>query len=157
MAELFLCNCPPMDATGLYWRYVNIGSGNGLVPLGNKPLPEPMLSQINVAICVTRPQWIFKDVNIDVHRSLFFSVLWINHVTYNIIDQFNHHGGITRPAFVSSTLPYSLTELNYVHDNVIVNQSACMLGVKIFPLLGLISDVFLLLSQLSRLQLTRSR
>ena len=26
----------------------NIGSGNGLVPLGNKPLPEPMLTQIYV-------------------------------------------------------------------------------------------------------------
>ena len=23
---------------------VNIGSGNGLVPLGNKPIPEPMLT-----------------------------------------------------------------------------------------------------------------
>ena len=29
---------------------VNIGSGNGLVPSGNKPLPEPMLTQIYVAI-----------------------------------------------------------------------------------------------------------
>ena len=27
----------------------SIGSGNGLVPLGNKPLPEPMLTQIYVA------------------------------------------------------------------------------------------------------------
>ena len=26
---------------------VNIGSGNGLVPSGNKPLPEPMLTQIS--------------------------------------------------------------------------------------------------------------
>ena len=32
------------------WRYVNIGSGNGLVPSGNKPLPEPMLTQIYVVI-----------------------------------------------------------------------------------------------------------
>ena len=29
---------------------VYIGSGNGLVPSGNKPLPEPMLTQIYVAI-----------------------------------------------------------------------------------------------------------
>ena len=29
---------------------VNIGSGNGLVPPGNKPLPEPVLTQIYVAI-----------------------------------------------------------------------------------------------------------
>ena len=31
------------------WRQVNIGSANGLVPSGNKPLPEPMLNQIYVA------------------------------------------------------------------------------------------------------------
>ena len=29
---------------------VNIGSGNGLVRSGNKPLPEPMVAQICVAI-----------------------------------------------------------------------------------------------------------
>ena len=29
---------------------VNIGSGNGLLPDGTKPLPEPMLTQISVAI-----------------------------------------------------------------------------------------------------------
>ena len=29
---------------------LNIGSGNGLVSSGNKPLPEPMLIQIYVAI-----------------------------------------------------------------------------------------------------------
>ena len=31
---------------------VNIGSGNGLVPSGSKPLPELMLTQIYVAIRV---------------------------------------------------------------------------------------------------------
>ena len=39
-----------MKVTGLHWWSVNIGSGNGLVPSGNKPLPEPMLTQISVAI-----------------------------------------------------------------------------------------------------------
>ena len=29
---------------------VNIGSGNGLVPSGNKPLPEPILTQIYITI-----------------------------------------------------------------------------------------------------------
>ena len=32
------------------WWLVNIGAGDGLVPLGNKPLSEPMLTQISVAI-----------------------------------------------------------------------------------------------------------
>ena len=38
-----------MNVTGLHWWPVNIGSGNGLLPSGNKPLPEPMVTQIFVA------------------------------------------------------------------------------------------------------------
>ena len=45
-----LWNCPQMNATGPYWWCVNIGSVNDLVPSGNKPSPEPMLTQIYVAI-----------------------------------------------------------------------------------------------------------
>ena len=40
-----LWNCPDMNITGLHWWLVNIGSGNGLVPSSNKPLPEPVLTQ----------------------------------------------------------------------------------------------------------------
>ena len=32
---------------GLHWWSVNIGTGNGLVPSGKKPLHEPMLTQIS--------------------------------------------------------------------------------------------------------------
>ena len=39
-----------MNATGPYWWEVNIGSGSGLVPSGNKPLPEPVLTKIPNAI-----------------------------------------------------------------------------------------------------------
>ena len=42
--------CSQMNATEPHWWKINIGSGNGLVPSGNKPLPEPMLTQIYVAI-----------------------------------------------------------------------------------------------------------
>ena len=42
--EYFLWNYPQMNVTRLHWWYVNIGSGNGLVPIGNKPLPELMLT-----------------------------------------------------------------------------------------------------------------
>ena len=31
-------------------QYVSIGSGNGLLPSGNKPLPEPKLTKIHNAI-----------------------------------------------------------------------------------------------------------
>ena len=40
----------PSGATRDYWWKVNIGAGNGLVPLDNEPLPEPMLTKIYVAI-----------------------------------------------------------------------------------------------------------
>ena len=47
---LVIDGCPNMNVIGLLWWSVNIGSGNGLVPSGTKPLPEPMLTQISVAI-----------------------------------------------------------------------------------------------------------
>ena len=53
-----LWNCPNMNVSGLHWWSVNIGSGNGLVPSGNKPLPEVMLTQILSPYGVTRPQWV---------------------------------------------------------------------------------------------------
>ena len=37
------------------WGEVNIGPGNGLVPSGNKQLPEPMLTKIDVTICHQLP------------------------------------------------------------------------------------------------------
>ena len=40
---IFLLN---VIITGPHWWSVNIGLGNGLVPNGTKPLPEPMLIQI---------------------------------------------------------------------------------------------------------------
>ena len=46
--KYFLWNCYQVNATIPLWSLVNIGSGNGLVPSGNKPLPEPMLTQIYV-------------------------------------------------------------------------------------------------------------
>ena len=45
-----LKNCPNMNVTEFHWWSVNIGSGNGLVPSGNKPLPEAMLTPVFIAI-----------------------------------------------------------------------------------------------------------
>ena len=39
-----------MNATGIYWWLVNIGSGNDWVLSGNMPLPVPMLTKNYVAI-----------------------------------------------------------------------------------------------------------
>ena len=49
--EHSLCNYPQVNALRtLDWWFVNIVSGHGLVPSGNKPLPEPMLTLIYVVI-----------------------------------------------------------------------------------------------------------
>ena len=49
--KYFLWNCYQVNATTPQWStLVNIGSGNDLVPSGNKPLPGPMLTQIYLAI-----------------------------------------------------------------------------------------------------------
>ena len=45
------------------WWLVSIGPGNGLLPIGSKPLPEPMLTQMYITIGITRPQWF----NFDSH------------------------------------------------------------------------------------------
>ena len=39
-----------MNATKPLLWLINIGSGNGLVPSGNKPLPEPMFTQFYITI-----------------------------------------------------------------------------------------------------------
>ena len=38
-----------MNTTEYIWRLVNDGSGDGLVPSGDKPVPEPMLTLLYVA------------------------------------------------------------------------------------------------------------
>ena len=48
--EHFLWNCLLVNATEHIWWYGNVGSGNGLLLSGNKPLPEPILTQIYVTI-----------------------------------------------------------------------------------------------------------
>ena len=56
----FLQNRPQVNAKEHIGWKVNIGTDNGLVPSGTKPLPEPMLIQICVTIChpwATKSQW----------------------------------------------------------------------------------------------------
>ena len=45
IADRYLEHFPHMNATRPHRWLVNIGSGNGLVPAGNKPLFNPMLTQ----------------------------------------------------------------------------------------------------------------
>ena len=53
-----------MSATNHHWWLINIGSGNGLLPLGNQPLPEPVLTQMYVAVWChsTKIRWIMIKI-----------------------------------------------------------------------------------------------
>ena len=46
----------PQDLTYVFFK---IGSGNGLVPSGNKPLPKTTAAPISMTwYGITRPQWV---------------------------------------------------------------------------------------------------
>ena len=48
--DYFWWNLPQVNTTISYWELVKICSGNCLVPSDNKPLPQPILTQIYVDI-----------------------------------------------------------------------------------------------------------
>ena len=52
----------------LHSREINIGSDKGFMPSGNKPLPEPKLTQIYVAI------WRHKAMSLVNHTSLIIQI-----------------------------------------------------------------------------------
>ena len=91
--EHFLWNCSQAIAIEYFSWHVNIGSGNGLVPSGNKPLPPPMLTQIYVTIW---PQWVISGVNNPIYSFLFFFFLlkklamMTDIIIIIILSQFNH-------------------------------------------------------------------
>ena len=72
-----------MNVLEPYWRQVNIGSGNGLVPPGTKPLPEPMLTRIMSPYGITKQQWVnpFEEIwKIYIHilDNIFMQVIIVN-------------------------------------------------------------------------------
>ena len=78
-----LSHCP----VGPYRWQMSIGSGNGLVPSGNKPLPDPVLLQIYGLI---RPQWVNKPMpEQNGHHfadDIFMHVLeWTLHFKFNVL------------------------------------------------------------------------
>ena len=68
----FMWNCPEVNSTWPHWSLVNIDLGNCLVPSGNKPLPEPMLTQTYVAICCHK-----TTMNFSWNKNLYYdSISW---------------------------------------------------------------------------------
>ena len=46
----------------------NIGSGDGLVPPGNKPLPDSMLTQMYVTLLRHLTQWVTCETHINISQ-----------------------------------------------------------------------------------------
>ena len=69
-----LWNCPQVIFRGPQWWWISIGLGNGLAPSGNKPLPEPMLTQIYVAIWhhLATTSWYGEGELICLWQRLFY-------------------------------------------------------------------------------------
>ena len=64
---------------------VNIGSGNGLVPSGTKPLPEPMLTQIYFTI---HQCWLFLGEILWHSSDCKFT--WVSRIQYNEVENYTH-------------------------------------------------------------------
>ena len=60
--SVILCNCSQVHPTEHLCQWISIGSGNRLVPSGNKSLSEPMLTHLCIAI-QTRNQTVEKIPN----------------------------------------------------------------------------------------------
>ena len=69
-----LCEIYQMIVIGPHWRLINIGSGNGLEPSGNKPLTEPMMTSLEL------PIWNISDVFSMAHFLLSEKDLHYNDV-----------------------------------------------------------------------------
>ena len=91
-------NCCQLNASKHLWREVNAGSGNGLVTSGNKPLSEPMLTQVDVAmwhqyslaysfgyICRGRLRMQIKIVAVSL---LFVKLHLLNAADHNITSKY---------------------------------------------------------------------
>ena len=89
-------NIAQMNAIGHHWWYVIIGSGNGLVPDGTKPLPAPMLFKFNVAIWCHQGWWV-EPYGYDADN-LPWCVTW-------------YYKGSDEVGIITSSLPLTLAML----------------------------------------------
>ena len=66
---------------------VIIGSENGLVPPGNKPLPEPMMADIYDACVITWSRWVMMLKGLLLIFLISFQIFYlINSYTHNFIQ-----------------------------------------------------------------------
>ena len=71
-----------MNDAGLQWWLVNIGSGDGLVPSGNKPLPEP---NVDPDLCRHMVSLGPNGLNDNKHTILFIQGDAFENAIYKIV------------------------------------------------------------------------
>ena len=85
-------------------------SGNGLVPSGNKPLPEPMLSKFMKSFDIMQPQWVKKSGSYSKYISLFNTCIKENHAGmfwYTIAHTPTDMGETNRSNYLITGAPHS--------------------------------------------------
>ena len=112
-----LWNRPQMNSTRPYWWLVNIGSGNGVVPSGTKPLPEKNLTEISVGIW---RQWVNTSGNIVIQLENFWPndpmQVCISWVLYTLRSKQKDHwvANVTsRHIFLKTGLNFALSGIRY--------------------------------------------
>ena len=113
----FLWNRPQLKVIGPYRCCVSNGSGNGLVPSSNKPLPEPMLTQIYGAIS---PQWI-DMTDLIGHPCVCWWPSWANCLTTSFVECCNcmTYRPISSISFIWERISYIKNQRN---DRVLLAQ-----------------------------------
>ena len=83
-----------VNATRTHPWLVNIGSGNNMVPSGNKPFPEPMLSQMS-PYSVPIPLWV--NISYGSHvLNLLISLVWRHDGRDGVSNHQLHDGLLNR-------------------------------------------------------------
>ena len=87
---MLLWNWCQVIFTGSHWWQVNIGSGNGLLPPGNKPLYEPVLTETERLRdwdkFIQHKMTLYRCMISDIHDSSYvlFSTNLISHTSLHV-------------------------------------------------------------------------
>ena len=122
-----------LNATRPHWWLVSIGSGNGLVPSGNKPLPEPILDKIYVTIWrhrATMSQSLMWSIDLTAGKRVCMACLpdslirpygtdvALKFLTFYVKHHFNYFHILYYPSFIDTeraqviNLPPGIKDMN---------------------------------------------
>ena len=113
-----------MNVSGPYWWKVNIGSGNGLVPSGNKPLPEPVFTKISNAMWPQGHNELTSDGVLSDEPEEHTSVkLKLKYNNFHSIS--NCHLGMAAIFSCPQCIKVTLKGMEYTHSKTQQTQTVC--------------------------------